>query len=156
MTFEDAFPLVITLEGGYVNNPDDAGGETKFGISKAAYPNEDIKALTLDRAKAIYATDYWMKAGCDKLPDAVRYDVFDTAVNSGVGTAIKCLQRALGVIDDGALGPKTLSAATAMDAMALRLLFNAQRLLFVANSNDFSKFGKGWIRRIATVMGRTS
>ncbi|MBI5843910.1 MAG: hypothetical protein HZB23_04475 [Deltaproteobacteria bacterium] len=45
-------------EGGYVNDPADPGGETRFGISRRAYPNEDIKALTRERAAEIYYRDY--------------------------------------------------------------------------------------------------
>jgi lysozyme family protein len=156
MTFEDAFPLVVTLEGGYVNDPDDPGGETKFGISKAAYPHEDIANLTLDRAKSIYATDYWMKAGCDKLPEALQYDVFDMAVNSGVGAAVACLQRAVKAPVDGSFGPQTLMAVTSMSPYVALVRFSSERLLFVTGSPDFPKYGKGWVRRIATVMGRVS
>ncbi|OXE36892.1 MAG: hypothetical protein CGW95_04725, partial [Phenylobacterium zucineum] len=54
MTFDQAFEVLIGHEGGYTNNPQDPGGETKFGISKRAYPDQDIANLTLDAAKAIY------------------------------------------------------------------------------------------------------
>jgi lysozyme family protein len=66
MTFDEAFDVLIGHEGGYVNHPGDPGGETKFGISKRAYPALDIKALTLGQAKAIYRRDYWIPAGCDR------------------------------------------------------------------------------------------
>jgi len=156
MTFEDAFPLVVTLEGGYVNDPEDPGGETKYGISKAAYPHEDIANLTLDRAKSIYATDYWMMSGCDKLPDQLQYDVFDMAVNSGVGAAVSCLQKAVRAPVDGIFGIQTLSAVNSANPYVVLVRFSSERLLFITGSPEFPKFAKGWVRRIATVMGRVS
>lgn len=72
-----AFVLAEKIEGGYVNDPRDPGGETKFGISKRSYPREDIKALTRDRAITIYKRDYWDKPGCDKLPPKLAVALFD-------------------------------------------------------------------------------
>ena len=95
MNFDQAFEWLIGHEGGYVNHPNDPGGETKYGISKRSYPGENIKEMTLVRAKDIYQRDYWWKAGCDLVPDCVKFDLFDTAVNAGPGTAIRMLQRAM-------------------------------------------------------------
>lgn len=86
-SFDSAFSFVIGSEGEYSNDPDDPGGETKYGISKRAYPHLDIKNLTLDDAKSIYWQDYWDKADCDNLPNPLDICVFDTAVNQGVGRA---------------------------------------------------------------------
>lgn len=86
-------------DGGYTNDPDDPGGETKWGISKRAYPNEDIKNLTPERALQIYASDYWDKAGCDDIPFPLNVVVFDSAVNCGVGVARWWLKDALTVDD---------------------------------------------------------
>lgn len=74
-----------------MNDPEDPGGETKYGISKRAYPRLDIKNLTLEDASAIYKRDYWNAAGCDDLDDSLALVVFDTAVNCGVGRAKKWL-----------------------------------------------------------------
>jgi lysozyme family protein len=79
MTFDEAFELLIGHEGGYVNNPNDPGGETKYGISRRQYPGEDIANMTLERAKTIAKRDFWGPAGCDVVPDAVKFDLFDTA-----------------------------------------------------------------------------
>ena len=81
MNFDAAFKRLIGHEGGYVNHPSDPGGATNFGISKRSYPGEDIAGMTLERAKTIYKRDFWGPAACDALPDAVRFDVFDMAVN---------------------------------------------------------------------------
>ncbi|MBT9168595.1 MAG: hypothetical protein DDT22_00247 [candidate division WS2 bacterium] len=87
--FEKAFAFIIKVEGGYVNNPVDPGGETKYGISKKAYPNLDIKNLTLEDVKKIYYRDYWQKAACDELAYPWDIIIFDTGVNCGVRTALR-------------------------------------------------------------------
>ncbi len=87
-------PIILTFEGGYVNHPDDPGGETKYGIAKRYHPTLDIKNLTLDEAKEIYYRDYWLASHAHKIPDlklALIY--FDTAVNCGVATAMRLLKR---------------------------------------------------------------
>jgi lysozyme family protein len=149
MTFDEAFQKLIAHEGGYVNDPRDPGGETKFGISKRSYPHEDIKALTLARAKEIYHRDFWTACGIDGLPPGARFDVFDTAVNSGRGTAIRLLQRTLGVAEDGRLGPITMNAIIKADEARFVARFGACRLLFFASLSTFQTFGRGWVRRAA-------
>lgn len=82
-----------SLDDGYVNDADDPGGETKYGISKRAYPNEDIKNLTLARALELYFRDYWLKSGCDKLTYPLNAVVMDCAVSQGVGRAKQLLDK---------------------------------------------------------------
>lgn len=154
MNFEDAFKKLIVHEGGYVNDPRDPGGETKYGISKRAYPAVDIKNLTLDGAKLIYKRDYWDRCRCDDLPEAVRFDVFDAAVNSGVKQAIVWLQRALGVVADGVIGGITLSFAEKTDGYLLAMKYNGTRLLFMTNLPTWPTYSKGWAKRIAENMVR--
>lgn len=150
MNFDQAFERLIGHEGGYTVGNNDPGGETKFGISKRSYPSEDIRGLTLARAKTLYARDCWGPAGCDAVPDAVKFDLFDTAVNSGVRNALKMLQRAAGVHDDGILGPQTLQAINSMPTARLVARYNGQRLEFMANTPQWITFGRGWARRIAS------
>lgn len=150
--FDQCFDKLIAHEGGYVNDARDPGGETKYGISKRAYPQVDIKALTLDAAKEIYKRDYWDRAQCDKLPPALAYLLFDAAVNSGIGQAIRLLQRALGLADDGIFGPLTLAAVQRMDAESACAKFLGQRLEFMAKLSTWDTFGRGWARRIADQM----
>lgn len=149
MDFDAAFEKLIGHEGGYVNHPSDPGGETNFGISKRAYPSEDIKGMTLDRAKLIYRRDYWGPAGCDAVPDAVRFDLFDMAVNAGVKAAIRCLQRSVEVTADGIIGPKTMQAINSANPDKLRARFNGYRLEHLASLPTWPAFGRGWARRIA-------
>lgn len=79
--FAAALELLLHFEGGYVNDPNDAGGETKYGISKRAYPNLDIASLTKSDAAEIYLRDYWDACRCSEMPEPLSLSVFDYAVN---------------------------------------------------------------------------
>lgn len=147
--FDDAFERTLGHEGGYVNNPSDPGGETKYGISKRAYPAEDIAGLTIERAKAIYLRDYWGPAGCDAVPPSIKADLFDMAVNAGVRQAVKALQLAAGVTQDGIIGPQTLQALGQFPGGVLVARFNGARLAHLASLPTWPAFGRGWAHRIA-------
>lgn len=149
MNFDACFERLLGHEGGYVDHPADPGGSTKYGISRRAYPGEDIQGMTLERAKEIYLRDYWGPAGCDAVPDALRFDLFDMAVLSGVKTAVRCLQRAAGADADGILGPRTLIAVQYVPAPRLLARFNGARLAALTELPTWPAFGKGWCRRIA-------
>ena len=149
MNFDVAFEKLIGHEGGYVNDARDPVGETKYGISKRAYPDEDIAGMTLDRAREIYRADYWDAVQAEYLPDAVRFDLFDAAVNSGVRQAVKWLQLAAKAEPDGTVGPKTLLAVRMADPQLLAKRFNGARLRFMADLKTWPTFGRGWARRIA-------
>lgn len=150
MTFDQAFERLIGHEGGYVNHKADPGGETKFGISKRSYPAEDIAGLTLERAKLIYRRDFWGPAGCEAVPEPLRFDLFDMAVNAGVRAAVRCLQQSVGETVDGILGPRTLQALSSMPPTRLLARFNGHRLEHLASLPHWSSFGRGWARRIAS------
>jgi len=149
MNFDEAFERLIGHEGGYVNDPADPGGETKFGVSRRAYPLENIKGMTLERAKVLYLRDYWGPAGCDAVPDAIKFDLFDMAVNSGVVPAVRALQRAVGATPDGILGPKTLQAINSMPAPRLVARLNGYRLDLMTDLKTWPVFGRGWAKRVA-------
>lgn len=149
MNFDVAFQKLIGHEGGYVNDTRDPGGETKYGISKRAYPDEGIAGMTLERAKQIYRRDYWDTVRADHMPDAVRFDLFDAAVNSGVRQAVKWLQLAAKAEPDGVIGPNTLLAVRMADPHLLAKRFNGQRLRFMTDLKTWPTFGRGWARRIA-------
>ena len=147
--FDQCVDKVLAHEGGYVNDSRDNGGETQWGISKRAYPQVDIKNLTRDAAKEIYRRDYWDRAQCDRLPPTLAYLLFDCAVNSGIGQAVRFLQRAVGTADDGQIGPLTLAAVNRLDQESLCARFLGQRLEFMTKLSKFDVFGKGWARRVA-------
>lgn len=149
MTFDLAFDRLLGSEGGYVNDPRDPGGETNWGISKRAYPHLDIRHLTRDGAKAIYLRDFWTRIHADELYDGVAFQTFDFAVNSGIETAVRLLQRALGVADDGYWGLASRAAADARSESGTILLLNAERLDYMTRLTNWPVAGKGWARRIA-------
>jgi lysozyme family protein len=158
MNFDQAFTILVNPqhEGGYVNDPKDPGGETKYGISKRAFPGEDIANLTLDRAKQLYALNYWGPAGCDAVPNSIKYELFDFAVNTSAPghctTAIKALQRAAGCTDDGVLGPNTLQKVQSGDPTALMCKFFAQVIRYYTGLRSDLKIAylSGWMNRLAT------
>jgi lysozyme family protein len=121
--FPRAFEIVIGAEGGYVNDPNDPGGETKYGISKRVYPNEDIPNLTLDHAKDLYHRDYWLPAGCDALAYPMDVIVFDTAVNQGVSVATQV---------------RGFNPVYALSYRAMRYV----------QTKNFDKYGRGWMNRL--------
>ena len=142
---------IIRMEGGYVNDPVDPGGETKYGISKKAYPTIDIKNLTPDMAKRLYKLDYYDKycAGLDAVP---AFLVFDCAVNSGGHRAITILQQALRITADGDLGPVTREAANSADIETVLKDYLTHRARFyhdlVESKPQLEKFLNGWFRRL--------
>lgn len=153
VSFSDAFERLIGHEGGYVNHPDDPGGETNWGITKRTARESgytgSMRDLTRDVAKDIYYDAYWMRARCDEFDGAIAFQVFDAAVNHGIGNAIRFLQRAAGVADDGAVGPVTMTAVKSMSVTDVLARFNAARLNFYTKLSTWPSFGKGWVRRVA-------
>lgn len=147
--FDTAIERVLGHEAGYVNNPEDPGGETKWGISKRTYPNLNIKDLTREQAIALYRRDFWTVLHLDDQPLGIASQVLDFGVNSGGGTAMRALQRAIGVADDGHIGPVTLAAVKATEPHDLIMLFLAERLIFMSNCQNWQNAGKGWARRVA-------
>lgn len=149
MNFDIAFDRLMGNEGGYVNNPADPGGETNWGICKRSYPDIDIAALTREQAKAIYLRDFWIRGQMDKMPSAIAFQAFDIAVNSGIETAVRMLQRAVDVADDGHIGPVTLAAVASKPLADVLMRVVAERLDFYAKLKTFDTFGRGWTRRCA-------
>ncbi|WP_276200290.1 glycosyl hydrolase 108 family protein [Chelatococcus sp. XZ-Ab1] len=162
------FPLslevIFEFEGGYSTLRSDPGnwtggkvgvGElkgTKYGIAANSFPHLDIKNLTKAEAGEIYRTRYWNKVRCDQLPDGVDLATFDPAVNSGPARAAKWLQAALGVTQDGVVGPQTVSAAVQTpDKITVVKKLCAKRLGFLQALSTWRTFGKGWLRRVTAV-----
>jgi lysozyme family protein len=170
---QTAIDRLIDEEGGYVNHPEDDGGETLYGIARNFHPPASSPIANqfwglVDRLKSqglppntgelrkiaaeIYAEKYWIACRCDELPPAVAVMVFDSAVQHGTARrrddAPAMLQRALGVTDDGVIGPVTLRAASEADQPALLAEFFVQRILHYTALRDWVHFGKGWSRRL--------
>jgi lysozyme family protein len=146
--FDAALTQLIGLEGKYTNDPNDPGGETKWGISKRSYPDVDIANLSRDDAAAIYERDFWNKLRCSELPDAVGRMCFQSAVNVGAWVAARCLQRALGLTADGVIGAQTISAAQHYpDPVELLALVGTETVFGYLLDQNFDRYGRGWIKR---------
>ena len=145
--FHRCIDRILAEEGGLSDHPADPGGLTNYGISQRAYPTLDIAALTLNDAKALYRRDYWQVLHGDQLPDGLDLLLLDCAINQGPATAIKLLQRALRIRDDGIIGPETLNAAAAAMPGLLDAFAAERALRYECNPNEL-RFGRGWYRRL--------
>ena len=156
MNFETAFDLLITHEGGFSNHPDDPGAATMYGVTEVVARAEGytgaMRDLPLDFAKQVYRKRYWDVCRCDQMPDVLRYPLFDAAVNSGPGQAIKWLQSAVGVKADGAIGPVTQQAVNMAAPQPTRQKMIGNRLRFMTELANWPSFSKGWARRIAAIL----
>ena len=154
MNFDQAYDLLIKHEGGFSNHPDDKGGATMWGVTEAVARQNGytgpMKDLTPPFAKIIYRKLYWDAVSAEQLPDEVRYAVFDAAVNSGTGRAIKWLQQAVNEKQDGVIGSMTLRAVRQSIPSVTAARINGIRLTFMTNLPNWPAFGKGWARRIAS------
>ncbi len=160
--YDEAFGHIVVVEGGYVNDPRDPGGETKYGITDGQDGKVDGKVdvdgdgtgdvpvgkLTIADAKVVYHRNYWTPARCDDLPWPLAAFVFDSAVNQGVQAALKLLQRALGTVQDGVIGRNTLAAIARADQKELCALYMAHRGLRYTGTRNFDTFGLGWFKRL--------
>lgn len=161
MDFDKAFERLIGHEGKFTDNPKDdgnwTGGKqgrgqlkgTKYGIAAASYPHLDIKNLTLQQAKAIYREDFWDVIG--PAHGAIKFQLFDAAVNHGRGNAVRFLQRAVKAADDGIWGPRSQAALNDLQQRHghndVLLRFMAYRFKFWASLSKFDVFGRGWTNR---------
>lgn len=158
----ECLKFTLRWEGGFVNDPDDPGGATNKGVTQVVYdawrtaqhlPRQSVQALTAKEAEAIYENRYWKLCRCDSLPAPVDLVVFDSAVNCGPGRACRWLQHALGVLEDGNVGPKTLAAARefgpplelARKVSAIRAAYYRE---LVAKNPRLKKFLNGWTNRL--------
>jgi lysozyme family protein len=159
--FELCLAKMLAHEGGFVNHPQDPGGMTNLGVTKRVWEEwvghevdeKQMRALTPETVAPLYKRKYWDAIRADELVAGVDYCVFDVAVNSGPGRAIKFLQSSVGVTADGGFGPATLAAVKEAEKDPARLieLYCAKRLDFLQSLKTFETFGKGWSRRVAEV-----
>lgn len=155
--FEKAFRYVLKNEGHYVNDKDDMGGETNYGISQNAHPDVDVKNITLEKVRQIYHDEYWLKSQCDKIENAyVVTKLLDVAVHCGVRGGARILQRALlaagaKVVQDEIIGVKTVAACNTVDQNALLAAMKSEaaayyRIVAIKQPSQ-EKFLNGWIQR---------
>ena len=153
LSFQQIFDRLIGHEGGYVNDQQDPGGETNWGVTKrTAMANGytgNMKTMTRQQAYEIYRRAFWLRYNCEQMPDAVAYQFFDAAVNHGFGNASRMLQRAVGVLDDGIIGKYSLEAINRNPISDTLMVLNGERLNFYTRLKNFDRFGKGWVNRVA-------
>jgi len=152
--FEKAVNILLELEGGYVNDPADPGGETNYGISRRSYPDLDIGALTEDEAIEIYRRDWWERYGYGRIEDSdLAAKILSLAVNMGPSKAHRLLQAAVllsggrMIMVDGIIGPETVGAVNGHPNPAW--LLAELRLMAIKHyvELDNPRYLKGWIRR---------
>lgn len=162
---KDRFAQVLTEtlrhEGGWADHPKDPGGATMKGVTLATYQDykpgatkADLRAITDADLKAIYREGYWDKVRGEDLPAGVDMVVFDIAVNSGPRRAAEWLQEAVGAVQDGIIGDKTLAKVKAADARSVIDTLDKRRDRFYRSLGNWTTFGKGWTARRLAVTKR--
>lgn len=162
--FERAFALLAVHEGGYVNHPKDPGGATNKGVTQRTYDHyrsrlggtrRDVRSITDDEVAAIYRGQYWDAVRADELPEGLAYCVFDAAVNSGPGRAVRWLQAGIGASVDGQIGNETIGSAVRSDSVRVIEGYCDRRLAFMKRLKHWPSFKNGWTRRVAEVRAQS-
>jgi lysozyme family protein len=159
-TYDEALRRLLVHEGGYTDHPADPGGPTNYGITihdyrrylKADATAADVRAMSVDEAKQIYRSKYWVANGlsCDDLPAGVDYSIFDYRVNSGIGRADKVLRRVLELADDAA-NADVLDALAERSVKQVIVAVNSERMRFLRGLRTWPTFGRGWSARVREV-----
>ena len=160
--FADALTALLIHEAGFVDNKDDPGGMTNLGVTASTWAmwvghdvnEKQMRALTPSIVAPLYKRKYWDACRADELISGLDYAVFDYAVNSGVGRAIKALQNCVGVAPDGGFGSTTMAAVSQFKGNSAKTLIEEycdSRLQFLKSLKTFPVFGKGWEKRVNEV-----
>lgn len=148
--FTTAVNLVLTQEGGVVDDPSDAGGVTNFGISQRAFPNINVRLLTRADAIAIYKENYWQYDNVQS--QQLANLLLSLTVNMGKAGAIRLLQRSLGISameQDGTWGPFTEHICNASPTLATQeFAAQAIRQYFALGQGGQEIYVLGWVRRV--------
>jgi lysozyme family protein len=160
VNFPTAMSHVLASEGGFVDNPHDAGGATDEGVTQHQYDlwrtakglqTRSVRYIDQNEVEAIYRGSYWNAVNADALPAGVDYAVFDWSVLAGPHRAIEHLQQAAGVAADGSMGPVTLAAVNSADPRQLISAVCAERLAYLKTRPSWPYFHNGWSSRVASV-----
>jgi lysozyme family protein len=150
-TFDDAFTALMVNEGGYVDNPADPGGATRWGcterVARAHGYTGAMQDLPQSFAHDVAKAEYWDKYLCDQFDGRIGFQVFDAAYNGG--HPAQWLQMAAGVTADGQIGAQTIAAVRATDPLKIIMRFDAARIRYLDSLPVWPAFGKGWMNRIA-------
>jgi len=151
--FNQAVQKTLIHEGGYVNNPADKGGPTKYGITQADMPNLNIATINQAQAESYYLEHYWKPLYSQITDQLLCEKIFDMGVLFGVGTAVKMLQismaKEINLVSDGTFGPNTLAATNMYgDLNAYKQTLLAHIISVVTANPGDSVFIKGWTSRV--------
>jgi lysozyme family protein len=156
INFEQCIEWLLAHEGGYVDHPEDPGGETNLGVTQRVYRRwcmeqdyhpKDMRDLTPDDVTPIYRANYWQAIAGDELSSGLDWCCFDFAVNAGAARSARSIQTIVKVKADGAIGKITLAAIESHDAASLIDAMHDRRQRFYEKLKGFEHFGKGWTRR---------
>ena len=162
--FPRAFDLLKVHEGGFSDHPRDPGGATMKGVTQRTYdayrfrqkqPPRHVRKITNAEVERIYHTQYWHAVHADDLPPGVAYCVFDAAVNSGPGRAVRWLQTVIGAQVDGIVGNETVSQTRDVPPDELIHRYCDKRLSFMKSLRHWSTFKNGWSRRVHEVRAQS-
>ena len=152
--FKECLDLVLKSEGGWVNNPQDPGGETNLGVTKrvweeyVGHPVESLKKLTKEDVAPLYEQKYWRPCYGEVLPRGLDFVVFSMGINAGPGRSIKLLQSSVGCVPDGVIGPATRRLISDSNSATLIAKFSESRREYYRSLKTFPIFGKGWLARV--------
>jgi lysozyme family protein len=159
--FETCLAKLLVHEGNFVNHPKDPGGMTNLGVTIKVWEEwvghpvseKEMRNLTPLMVGPLYKRKYWDACHADELISGLDYCVFDAAVNSGVGRAVKLLQSCVGATPDGGYGSITNALVKKAEQEPAKLIeaYCAKRLEFLQSLRTFETFGKGWTRRVEEV-----
>ena len=153
--FPACLEFVLKHEGGWADHPRDPGGATMRGVTISVYQNylgrkvskEELRKIPQEHLVDIYKSLYWDRTKCDDLAGGVDLVVFDMAVNAGVSRSARILQRCVGAVPDGIIGPRTMDLVNGIPAKDIIIKFSDGRENFYKSLGTFDTFGKGWLRR---------
>jgi lysozyme family protein len=164
--FHAALPFVLRWEGGYVHHPDDPGGATNKGVTQHVYDGwrageglglRSVRLIEDDEVRTIYESGYWLPPRCDALRSSLDLVQFDTAVNMGVGRAVRFLQASVGCPVDGQFGPVTQGAAAECDLVRASAAYCDAREDYyrrlALTRPSLGVFLKGWLNRLNALRG---
>lgn len=163
------FEYLLESEGGYQDDPDDAGnhlpdgraGCTNLGVTQQAWEayvghkvsNQDMRDLTAEKIEPFYKRRYWDATLCDSMPSGVDYCLFDLSINAGSNRSAKVMQSAVGVEADGQIGKISLAAIIGLEPKYVIEQFTEEKIAFYKGLNN-PKYEQGWLNRAETVRQR--
>jgi len=152
--FKECLELVLKSEGGWVNNPNDPGGETNLGVTKrvweeyVGHPVESLKNLTKEDVAPLYEQKYWRPTYCEVLPRGLSLLIFSMGINAGSGRGVKLLQSCIGCVADGVIGPRTMELIKSANVADLIQKYSDARRDYYKSLKTFPIFGRGWLSRV--------